>query len=152
MFGRFLILILLAGSLLRAETVDTTAVQPYEEESWMTSSKLHMYLGIGAVASGVVAGLSAPDGESGTKYEVHRASAYTAVVLAGAAVGTGLAYHWDDINLEYGSDDPDNIHFVLGTGGALMMLAAVATAPGGEHPGLGMAGLAAMAISIKVTW
>jgi len=154
MFVRFLFGLTLLASLVWGEdnNISTQSVQPYEESSWLTSSKVHKYLGIGAVACGLVTGMTAPDSESGSGYDLHKNSAYAAVALATGAVVTGLAYHWDDINLEYGSDDPDNIHFVLGTSGALLMLAAVASAPEDGHAGLGMAGLAAMAISIKMTW
>ena len=152
MFVRLILLVVLAGSFLRAESTETSTVKPYEEESWWTSSKLHQYLGIGAVATGLMTGLVTPDKEEGSRYETHKTLAYTSVALATGAIVTGFMYHWDDINLEYGSDDPDNIHFILGTGGALLMLGAIATQPGGEHPGLGMAGVAAMALSIKVTW
>jgi len=117
------------------------------KEPWLTGSKVHEYLGLGALA---LVGLTAlaPKEEGGA----HEHFAKAATVLASAAVTTGLIYHWDDFHLKDGFKDPDNQHVMLGALGALAMLYAVSKAPDSGHAGAGLLGGAAMGVAIKITW
>ena len=128
-----------------------------------SGSNVHKHLGLATLAM-VVATVIAPKPpeiedraptqaeldaqESSTHARLGRAMA----ALAAATVTTGLLAHWDDFHLEDGLYDPDNLHALLGTAGALAMLYAVSKAPGGGHAGMGMAGGVAMGAAIKITW
>ncbi|MDO8262934.1 MAG: hypothetical protein Q7T21_06890 [Gallionella sp.] len=140
------------------------AIQTAEFEPPMFSgSNAHKYLGLGTLAL-VVATAIAPkppevEGRALTQAELdaqkssnHAKLGRAAATLAAATVTTGLLAHWDDFHLEDGWTDPDNMHALLGTAGALAMLAAVSQAPGGGHAGVGMAGGVAMGVAIKLTW
>jgi len=126
------------------------------EPPLFSGSNAHKYLGLGTLAL-VVATAIAPkpaenapldEQESSTHAKLGRAAAG----MAAATVTTGLLAHWDDFHLEDGLYDPDNLHALLGTAGALAMLYAVSKAPGGEHAGMGMTGGVAMGVAIKITW
>ncbi len=120
---------------------------PAYEERYFTANNIHKYLGIGSIAA-AAGTLIAPKGEDGA----HEALAKTAAGLGVAAIVTGLLFHWDDFNLSDGAKDPDNLHVMLTTAGALGYLAAVSAAPDGGHAGFGGAGAIAMAIGIKLNW
>ena len=142
-----------------APAIQTTEFEP----PMFSGSNAHKYLGLGTLAL-VVATAIAPKPaevehrtptqaeldaqESSTHAKLGRAAA----VLAAATVTTGLLAHWDDFHLEDGWTDPDNLHALLGTAGALAMLMAVSQAPEGGHAGTGMAGGVAMGVAIKLTW
>jgi len=133
------------------------------EPPLFTGSKAHQYLGLGTLAL-VVATAIAPkppeiEGRPPTQAELdaqksssHAKLGRAAATMAAATVATGLLVHWDDFHLEDGLSDPDNQHALLGTAGALAILYAVAKAPGEGHAGKGIAGGAAMAVAIKLTW
>ncbi|MDH4233688.1 MAG: hypothetical protein OEV15_00940 [Gallionella sp.] len=142
----------------------TAASQSAEFEPPMFSkSNAHKYLGLGTVAL-VVATALAPkpaENEGGTLTQAqideqessnHARLGKAAATLAAATVVTGLIAHWDDFHVEDGWTDPDNMHALLGTAGALAMLFAVSNAPGGGHAGVGVTGGVAMAAAIKLTW
>lgn len=128
-----------------------------------TGSNVHKYLGLGTLAF-VAATVLAPkpaeiEGRAPTQAELdsqksstHAKLGRAAAAFAAATVTTGLLAHWDDFHLEDGWTDPDNMHALLGTAGALAMLYAVSQAPGGGHAGAGMAGGVAMGVAIKLTW
>lgn len=140
----------------------TAAAQAAEfEPSMFSKSNAHKYLGLGTVALVVATALAPkpPEGEGGTQAQLdaqkssnHAKLGRAAATLAAATVATGLIAHWDDFHLEDGWTDPDNMHALLGTAGALAMLFAVSNAPGGGHAGVGAAGGVAMAAAIKLTW
>lgn len=117
------------------------------EESAFTPEKFHQYLGLTTL--GLVA-LTAvlPKEEDGP----HETAGTLAAITAGATVANGLIFHWEDFHFEDGFSDPDNLHMMLGTLGALLMVAAVSQAPEGGHAGLGLGGGVAMATAIKITW
>lgn len=117
------------------------------EESAFTPEKFHQYLGLTTL--GLVA-LTAvlPKEEDGP----HETAGTLAAIAAGATVTNGLIFHWDDFHFEDGFSDPDNLHMMLGTLGAVLMVAAVSQAPEGGHAGLGIGGGVAMATAIKITW
>lgn len=134
-----------------------------------TGRKAHQYLGLGTI---VLAGLTAmtapgegcetncppisqqpPRQTSGTN---HTRLARATAAMAAATVMTGLLYHWDDVHFEDGFTDPDNLHAMLGTAGALLMLYAVnksanSTVPT-SHAGTAELGAVAMVVAIKLTW
>lgn len=133
------------------------------EPPMFSGSNAHKYLGLGTLAL-VVATAIAPkppevEGRALTQTDInaqnssaHAKLGRAAAAMAAATVTTGLLAHWDDFHLEDGWTDPDNMHALLGTAGALAMLYAVSQAPGGGHAGVGMAGGVAMGVAIKLTW
>lgn len=133
------------------------------EPATFSGSNAHKYLGLGTLGL-VVATVIAPkpaeiEGRAPTQAELdaqesstHARLGRATAALATATVVSGLLAHWDDFHLEDGWTDPDNLHALLGAAGALAMLAAVSQAPEGGHAGAGMAGGAAMAVAIKLTW
>jgi hypothetical protein len=130
-----------------AEHGGTTAAKPKFKEHLVTASKLHKYLGIGSIG---LAGLTllAPKEEDGA----HEYLAKGAAALGVGAVITGVVFHWDDIELNQGFNNPDNLHALLTTLGTLGFLGAVSEAPASGHAGLGAGGAISMAIGIKMTW
>ncbi|MBI5430364.1 MAG: hypothetical protein HY938_07890 [Nitrosomonadales bacterium] len=134
-----------------------SAVQPAEyEPPFFSGSNAHKYMGLTTVALVGLTALTAPDDEGGTTKSrtqgTHQSLGRLTAAMAAATVTTGLLTHWDDFHLEDGWTDPDNLHVMLGTLGALAMLNAVSKAPGNGHPGSGIAGGVAMAAAIKLTW
>lgn len=133
---------------------------PGDEETWhapwLTGNKLHQYLGIGSLLAAGLAAVSAPESEDGGSTNdskgFHHYAGWTAAGLAGAAVGTGLVFHLDDIRLRNGFLDPDNLHALLGILATTAYFVAVTSAPDTSHAGMGVAGAAAMLISIKLAW
>jgi hypothetical protein len=132
----------------------STLTQPEKfEPPLFSGSNAHKYLGLGTLGL-VVATAIAPK-PSGTQAEidssVHAKLGEATAVLAAATVTTGLIYHWDDFHFEDGFSDPDNLHALLGTVGALAMMYAVSQAPA-PHAGAGIGGGVAMGFAIKLTW
>lgn len=76
--------------------------------------------------------------------------------MAAFTVTDGLLTHWDDFHLEDGFSDPDNLHVMLGTVGAAMMLYAVNKSANSKvpvsHAGIAELGGVAMAVAVKLTW
>ena len=130
--------------------------KPYKER-WLTANKLHKYLGLGSLGAAGLTLLTvdtADKGENGGKVDggLHETFARTAAGLGAAAVLTGLLFHWDDITLSNGFSDPDNLHMILTTLGALGYAQAVNKAPGDGHSGYGATGALSMALGIKMVW
>lgn len=117
------------------------------EESWLTGSKAHQYMGLGALALVALAAISPKEENSAHEY-----FAVSATVLAAGAATTGFIYHWDDFHFRDGFTDPDNLHMMLGFLGTLAMVAAVSEAPEAGHSGPGIIGGVAMATAVKITW
>jgi len=124
-----------------------TADNEQYEGSWLTGSKAHQYMGLGALALVALAAVS-PKEEGGA----HEYFAKGATVLAAGAATTGFIYHWEDFHLKDGFTDPDNMHMMLGLLGTLAMVAAVSKAPEGGHGGAGLLGGVAMGVAVKMTW
>ena len=130
----------------------------------LTSNKFHKYLGIGSLLLAGLTAITAPDDEEGSTgqapsgKDVHQALAYGATALGVGAVATGFAYHFDDINMENGFTDPDNLHMLLGLLGTMGYAAAVADRPtspdysSGSHSCYGIIGAVSMAVAIKLEW
>jgi hypothetical protein len=131
----------------KAETGRSKALHLDFEEPTFTGEKMHQYLGLATLGFVALTAIS-PKEEGGP----HELFGNAAAVTAGATVGTGLVYHWEDFHLSDGLTEPDNLHMMLGSIGALMMAAAVSRAPEAGHPGLGIGGGALMATAVKITW
>lgn len=137
-------------------------------EPIFTLNKTHKYLGISTIAAAVLTAMSAP-GEgceancpppsqqpprdrTGTHAKLARAT----VALAAATIATGIMAHWDDVHLDNGITDPDNLHALLGITGAVLMAKAVNKSAGSAvpvaHAGQAELGAALMAIGIKMVW
>lgn len=130
-----------------------------EEKPWrepfFTRNKLHKYLGLGSMACAIAAAVSAPESEGGPVSDekgFHHYAAKTAAGLGGAAIGTGLVFHWKDFSFRDGLLDPDILHMLLGTLGTAGYVIAVNSAPDAGHASAGMIGGAAMLLSIKIAW
>jgi peptidoglycan/LPS O-acetylase OafA/YrhL len=117
------------------------------QEAWLTGNKSHQYLGLASIALLGLAIVS-PKEEGGP----HEMFATASALLGGAAVSTGLIYHWDDFDFSKGLLEPDNLHVALAGFGALAMLYAVAQAPEVPHAGAGAIGGIAMGVAVKMTW
>lgn len=137
------------------------AIQATEFEPPMFSaSNAHKYLGLGTLALVVATAIAPkPSGDAVTPAQIdeqesslHARFGSAAATLAAATATSGFLAHWDDFHLEDGWTDPDNLHALLGTTGALAMLYAVSKAPASEHAGIGATGGVAMGIAIKLTW
>lgn len=117
------------------------------KEPAFSGEKFHQYMGLTTL--GLVA-LTAvlPKEEDGP----HEMAGTAAAVMAGATVANGLVFHWEDFDFDDGFTDPDNMHMMLGSLGAILMAAAISQAPEGGHAGLGIGGGIAMATAVKITW
>ena len=148
------------------EQAGVTPVTPAAEfePPWMSGRKAHQYLGLGTVLLAGLTAMAAPGDEEGvsstqprqTSGTTHTRLARATAAMAAATVITGLLYHWDDFHLEDGFTDPDNLHVMLASAGALLMLYAVdksakSTVPT-SHAGTAELGAAAMVVAIKLTW
>lgn len=141
--------------------VAAPVAQPAEfEPPLFSGSNAHKYMGLSTLALVALTAVTAPDdddegGATSTTSKTqgtHQSLGRLTAAMAAATVTSGLLAHWDDFALEDGLTDPDNLHVILGTVGALLMLNAVSVAPGDGHAGSGIAGGAAMAVAIKLTW
>jgi hypothetical protein len=125
---------------------ESSEKKPEYKDRWFTANKTHMYLGLGSLAAATVAALL-PKEENGAHHEFGQAAA----VLGGAAVATGLVFHYNDLSFENAFSNPDNLHAMLGLLGTLGYAIAVNEAPD-PHAGYGIGGIVLMAAAIKVTW
>jgi hypothetical protein len=126
--------------------------KPKFSERWFTANKFHQYLGWGAVTAAVVAGLlPKPEGDD-SEHGAHHTVAIASAFLGGAAVGTGLLFHYKDLSLKKGFSNPDNLHALLATLGAIGLAMAVSEAPNSRHASYGIGGAVLMLGGIKVTW
>ena len=117
------------------------------QEPWWSGPKAHQYFGLASLALVGLAAIS-PKEEGGP----HEYFATASAITAGAAVGSGLVYHWDDFDFSNGFSDPDNLHVLLAGLGALGMMYAVSQAPEVPHAAVGAMGGIAMGVAIKITW
>jgi len=141
------------------ELATAPAKAEFEAPLW-TASNAHKYMGLGTLLL-VAATALAPkpeECETGTcpaerdTSGPHQTLGRAAASMAAATVVSGLVVHWNDVHVADGFSDPDNQHAMLGTAGALLMLAAVSKAPGGGHAGAGMLGGIVMGAAVKITW
>jgi hypothetical protein len=135
----------------RTNSLSRKSSAPPTDGDMFTANKVHEYLGLGALGMAALA-ILAPKPEDDEDGGIHHDLAVGATVLGAAAVGTGLAFHWDDIDLSNGFSDPDNLHLALATLAELGFAAAVAAAPDSGHAALGALGAVSMVAAIKVEW
>ena len=124
----------------------SNAASEYEDRMF-TGNKIHKYLGIGSIAAAVLTALS-PKEEDGP----HEYFAKTSAVLGIGAVATGLGFHYEDIGMDGGLKDPDNLHALWAGLGAIGIASAAAIGPDSPHQTLGTLGGIAMIIGVKYTW
>lgn len=143
----------------KAKSSVTTTSETFEPKIF-SARKVHQYLGVSTVA---LAGMAfathihpvgnVPREVNGTHGELGKAAG----IMALATVATGVYAHWDDFSLEDGWSDPDNLHVLLATTGALLMSYAVyqsATQTTGtvSHSGMAELGALGMVAAVKLTW
>jgi len=130
------------ASTVRGAPASASTTEP---APWYGANNLHKTLGLGSI---LLAGLTllSPKAENGP----HETFARGAAALGVSAVATGLYAHWDDIDAHW--SNPDTKHAVLGTIGALGILAAVAKGGKGDHAAYGGIGAVSMAVAIKLEW
>ncbi|RME83881.1 MAG: hypothetical protein D6771_05215 [Zetaproteobacteria bacterium] len=137
-------------------------------ESWFTANKLHMYLGLGSLLAGAIAGATAPEAPEGVAVPpsqrksatntTHHYAAKAAVGLGAAAVLTGLVLHWDDLVNGEGLLDPDRMHAILGTLATVGFALTLSKGPkrigdpSNGHSTLGFLGGALMLGAIAYEW
>jgi len=137
---------------------NSTARSSEFEPPLLSGSNAHKYLGLGTLALVGLTAITAPEeDEGGTSTAsrttgTHQSLGRLTAAMAAAAVTSGLMVHWKDFHLKDGFTDPDNLHVMFGTLGALLMLNAVSKAPGSGHAATGIAGGVAMGAAIKLTW
>jgi len=140
------------------QAMDAQPAPQSAENDWFTPNKIHKYLGLGSASLAALAILAPKPGDenntSGTKSEggIHHDLAVAATALGAAAVATGFAFHYKDLDLSKGFKDPDNLHMLLGTAAELAFLVAVSQAPNSGHVAPGVLGAVAMVTAIKVEW
>jgi hypothetical protein len=136
-------------------TMGTQNQEPFEE-SWLTWNKTHQYLGLGSLALAGVAALLPKPEEHGSEEDIesswHHRAALGAAYLGGAAVASGVAFHYKDIRWSKFFKDPDALHATLATLATTAFVLSVANAPEESHATAGMAGIFTMAAAIKITW
>lgn len=137
------------------------------EPSWLTGSKAHQYLGLATIAGAVMTAMTAP--EDGCEHNctttnsppretngTHAKLAKATIAMAAATVVSGLLVHWEDVHLEDGFTDPDNLHVMLGVTGAALMAYAVNRSEHSSvpvsHAGIAELGALGMVVAIKLTW
>lgn len=138
------------------------------KEPIFTLNKTHKFLGISTIAAAAATMLTAP-GEScetncpppsqqppRNRTGTHAKLARATVALATATIVTGILAHWDDIHLDNGITDPDNLHALLGITGAFLMEKAVNKSAGSavpvSHAGEAELGALLMVVGIKMVW
>lgn len=140
--------------------------EPFHEPIF-TLNKTHKFLGLSTIAFAAATMLAAPEScesncpppsqsaprdRTGTHAKLARAT----VALATATIVTGILAHWDDIHLDNGITDPDNLHALLGITGAFLMEKAVNRSAGSAvpvaHAGEAELGALLMVIGIKMVW
>lgn len=138
------------------------------EPPMFSGDKLHQYSGFATLALVALTAVTPPgEGCEGAACAnqpaqprktngTHAQLAKAAAAMAAFTVASGLIDHWDDVNVEDGFTDPDNLHAILGTVGAVMMIYAVNKSMNSKvpvsHAGMAELGGVAMAVAVKLTW
>ncbi len=158
-----------AAANLPASVTHTSPAVEFEPPMF-SGDKLHQYLGLTTIVLAGLTAITAPSSDgceancptvpapaaprqtNGTHAQLGKAAGAMAI----ATVVSGLIDHWDDFHLEDGWSDPDNLHVLLATSGALAMAYAVnksanSTTPT-SHAGVAELGAVAMVVAIKLTW
>jgi hypothetical protein len=141
------------------------AAQAEFEPPLITGGKVHQYLGIATVGAAAATFLTHQDRCEGAAcinqpprplHNAHANLGRATAILAAATVISGLITHWDDFAAEDGITDPDNLHVLLGAGGAALMAYAInksmnSTTPT-SHAAVAELGALSMIMAIKLTW
>lgn len=126
--------------------MEATPESEYKDRIF-TGNKVHKYLGIGSIGAAILTLLAPKEEDSAHEY-----LAITSAALGLGAVGTGLAYHYEDISMSGGFKDPDNLHALWAGLGAVGIAMAAGTGPDVPHATYGALGAISMMIGIKYTW
>lgn len=132
---------------VEATVTDTVSIESEYKDRWLTANKTHKWLGIGSLALAVASAV-VPKEEEGAHHDL----AEGALILGGAAVATGLVFHYDDLSGKKFFSNPDNWHAMLTTLGVVGYAIAVDQGGEGGHAGAGIAGMVLMIGGIKMTW
>lgn len=156
-----------------AATAERNAIDPAKpaadfREPIFTLNKTHKFLGLSTIVAAAATAMTAPGEACETncpppsqqpprnRTGTHAKLARATVALATAAIITGIAAHWDDIHLDNGITDPDNLHALLGITGAFLMQKAVNKSAGSAvpvaHAGEAELGALLMVAGIKMVW
>lgn len=135
-----------SSSKMKSMVEADDAANDYEDRIF-TANTVHKWLGIGSVAAALIAAIS-PKEEDGA----HEYAAKASAVMGVGAVATGLVYHNEDISMDGGFKDPDNLHALWAGLGAVGIAMAAATGPDSPHATYGSLGAISMIIGIKYTW
>lgn len=135
-----------SGSSSGMVTMEEKPEGKYEDRIF-TGNKIHKYLGIGSIGAALLT-LIAPKEEDGA----HEYLAKTSAVLGVGAVATGLSFHYEDVSMEGGFRDPDNLHALWAGLGAVGIAMAASTGPDTPHATYGSLGAIGMMIGIRYTW
>jgi hypothetical protein len=151
--------------LVKKSKEATEVKQAEVEGSPFSKSKVHQYLGIATMAAAAGTFLTHTDACEGAAcakqpprklHNSHANLGKATAILALATVASGVYTHWDDLNKEDGWKDPDNLHVLLGAGGALMMAYAINKSAGStttvNHAPVAELGAMSMLFAIKMTW
>ncbi len=157
----FVLFSVMSMPVFAAQNTSLTQVPETKDYSspWFTANKSHQYLGLGSLVLGALTAIvpkpeEEEESQGAVDYEssLHYKLAMGATYLGGAALATGLVFHYKDLSLRHLFRNPDNLHAMLATIGALGFLVAVNSAPDEVHVTPGVIGLAGMATAIKITW
>jgi len=130
----------------------TNNASPEFHEPWFTASKSHEYLGITSLALAALTVVVPKPPPDNYNHSLHKQLAVAATAFGGAAIGTGLTFHYEDLSFKHFFKNPDNLHALLGTLGTAAYLAAINMAPNENHAAAGIAGIGSMLLAIKITW
>ena len=150
-----LLLALLCGNSYAVEENQSTTINNATSEfhePWLTTSKTHEFLGLTSLALGALTAIVPKPSRHNYQGSLHQQLAIGAAAFGGAAVGTGLAFHFEDLSFKHFFKNPDNLHALLGTLGVAAYLTAISLAPHEEHAAAGMAGIGSMLLAVKITW
>ena len=150
----FLAVVVNSLAVCAGEMTNSNSSQSQDEYSapWFTTNKSHQYLGLGALMLGSLTAIAPKPNANDYKDSLHYKLALGATYLGGAAVGTGFVFHYKDLSLKNMFHNPDNLHAMFATVGALGFLWAINIAPDESHTTPGIVGLAGMATAVKITW
>jgi hypothetical protein len=156
---RSITLVLLLGLSITSPTfaVESTNSTTSQNEGpfktpWFTGNKAHQYLGLSSLALGALAALAPKPEKDDYESSLHHQLALGATYLGGAALGTGLVFHYKDLSIKKMFHNPDNLHALLAVIGTAGFLLAVSAAPEESHATPGFIGIVGMASAIKITW
>ncbi len=144
--------LLQSATVLNATGESTSSVDTAFKEPWFTANKWHQYFGLGSLALATLTAIVPKPSEDDPETGIHPTLANSAAILGGAAVASGLVFHYEDLSWKNFTKNPDNWHALLGALGTLGYVAAIADAPDGNHPTYGIVGAVSMLAAIKITW